>query len=202
MKNTDGRIDAYISKSADFAQPVLNHLRKLVHIACPDVQETIKWGFPHFEYKGEILCSFASFKKHCVFSFWKSTLLTDPYQILETIGRTAMGHLGRITDISELPSDKIIKDYIKEAARLNADGIKLPSKSKPASTKELVVPDYFMQALNKNKKALKTFENFSYSNKKEYVEWVTEAKTEETRTKRLAEGIEWMAEGKIRHWKY
>lgn len=202
MKNTDARIDAYISKSADFAQPVLNHLRKLVHIACPDVQETIKWGFPHFDYKGEILCSFASFKKHCVFGFWKSTLMTDSYGIMETIGRTAMGHLGRITDISELPSDKIIKEYIKEAAKLNADAIKLPSKSKTASKKELVVPEYFMHALNKNKKALNTFEKFNYTNKKEYVEWVTEAKTEATRTKRLIEAIEWMSEGKIRHWKY
>ena len=202
MKHTDARIDLYIAKSADFAQPILLHLRKLVHIACPDAEETIKWGFPHFEYCGEILCSFASFKKHCVFSFWKASIMTDPYHVMETIGRTAMGHLGKITDMSELPTDTIIKEYIKEAAKLNKDGIKLPSKSKTSSQKQLLIPDYLIQALKKNKKALATFEKFSPSHKNQYVEWITEAKTNATRNKRLITTIEWLTEGKDLNWKY
>jgi uncharacterized protein YdeI (YjbR/CyaY-like superfamily) len=197
----DKRIDAYIKNSADFAKPVLNHLRELVHKACPDVAETIKWGFPNFEYKG-VLCSMAAFKEHCAFNFWKVKLMNDPYNILEKEERTGMGVLGRIKSISELPKDKIFLSYIKEAVRLNDEGVKIQRKPAAKEKKELSIPDYFMKALKKDKKALKTFENFSYSHKKEYVEWVTEAKTEETRNKRLSTAVEWMAEGKGRNWKY
>ena len=202
MGKRDKRIDVYIANAAPFAQPILNHLRELVHTACPDVEETMKWSFPHFDYSGEILCSMASFKKHCSFGFWKATLLSDPDQLLEVVGKTSMGSLGQITALSDLPSDRILIKYIKEAAKLNKDGIKIASKAKTPVKKELQVPDYFKKALQQNKKALKTFDEFSNSNKKEYVEWVTGAKTEETREKRLETAIEWMSEGKIRHWKY
>jgi uncharacterized protein YdeI (YjbR/CyaY-like superfamily) len=202
MKSQDERIDLYIAKSADFAQPILNHLRKVIHSACPGVNETIKWGFPHFDYCGEILCSFASFKQHCSFGFWKASIMNDPYGLLQTVGKTAMGHMGKLTNLSDLPTDKILKEYIKEAARLNKEGIKLPTKVKTASAKSLEVPPYFTAALKKNKKALQTFEAFSYSHKKEYVEWVIEAKTDATRDKRMATTIEWLSEGKNRHWKH
>ncbi len=202
MKNQDPRIDSYIAKSATFAQPILIYLRELIHHSCPDVVETIKWGFPHFEYSGEILCSMASFKKHCAFGFWKASIMSDPHKLLQTIGKTAMGSLGQIADISQLPPDAILIDYIKEAASLNKDGIKVPSKVKPGEKKETLVPDYILSALNGNKEALETFDNFSPSNKKEYIEWITEAKTEETRNKRLETAMEWMAEGKGRNWKY
>lgn len=199
MAQKDKRIDAYIAKSAEFAQPIMEHLRALVHKACPEVTETIKWGFPHFEYKG-ILCTITSFKQHCSFGFWKATLMEDPQGILETIGKTAMGHLGSIKNINDLPADKTIVAYIKVAMKLNDEGINVvrPKTEK----KTLVVPSYLKKALAANKKALKTFEDFSYSNKKEYVEWITEAKTDATREKRLATALEWMAEGKIRNWKY
>ncbi len=177
-----------MAKSADFAQPILHQLRQVVHDACPEVEETIKWGFPHFEYKG-ILCSMAAFKQHCAFGFWKASLMSDPNRLLSTVGKTAMGHFGQIKSVADLPSDPILKRYIKEAVKLNHEEAKLPKRAKPS-------------ALSKNKKALKAFESFSYSNKKEYVEWVTEAKTEETREKRLATSVDWMAEGKVRNWKY
>ena len=198
---TDKRIDAYIEKSADFAKPVMQHLRTLVHKACPDVTETVKWGFPHFEYKG-ILCSMAAFKQHCSFGFWKASLVDDPDGILERVGKTSMGSLGTITSKKDLPADKVIVSYIKAAVKLNDEGINI-EKPKPASSpKELVVPVAFTKALNKNKDARKTYEAFSHTNKKEYVDWVNDAKTEATRDKRISTAIEWMAEGKIRHWKY
>lgn len=199
----DKRIDAYIAKSADFAKPILKHFRELVHKACPDVEETMKWSFPHFDYKGGVMCSMAAFKQHCAVSFWKASLLSDAKKLVEK-ARTeeAMGHLGRITSLKDLPKDAVLLKYIKEAMKLNEQGIKLSPKTKPGVKKELVVPAYFTTALKKNKAALKTFEGFSNTNKKEYVEWVTDAKTEETRQSRLSTAVEWMSEGKIRHWKY
>jgi uncharacterized protein YdeI (YjbR/CyaY-like superfamily) len=144
----------------------------------------------------------AAFKQHCAFGFWKASLMSDPRKLMSTVGKTAMGHFGQIKSVADLPSDAILKRYIKEAVKLNDDDAKLPTRAKPSDKKELKVPDYFMKALSKNRKALKTFEGFSYSNQKEYVEWVTEAKTEETREKRLSTAVEWMAEGKVRNWKY
>jgi uncharacterized protein YdeI (YjbR/CyaY-like superfamily) len=202
MATYDLRVDAFIERSAPFAQPIMNHLRELIHKACPDVEETWKWSFPHFMYKGSILCSMAAFKAHCSFGFWKAAIMPDPDGILTTVGKTAMGHLGQIRDLKDLPKDKILKAYIKEAMRLNDEGIDVPRKPKTGEKKELETPGYFITALKKNKLALKTFGAFSYSNKKEYVEWVTEAKTEATQEKRLAQAIEWLAEGKVRNWKY
>lgn len=201
MGKKDKRVDAYISKSADFAKPVLRHLRGLVHEACPDAEETMKWSFPHFDYKG-MMCSMAAFKQHCAFGFWKAAIMEDYDKLLYPMGETAMGHFGQIKNLMDLPSDKTILNYIKEATRLNDQGVKLPQKARTATTRKLVVPSDFKRALTKNKEAAATFEEFSYSNKKEYVEWVTEAKTAETRQKRLATSIEWLAEGRIRNWKY
>ncbi|MCW3091892.1 MAG: hypothetical protein JWP81_2961 [Ferruginibacter sp.] len=202
MGKKEKAIDDYINKSADFAKPILHHLRELVHTACPTVEEKMKWSFPHFDYKGEMMCSMAAFKQHCIFGFWKAVLMKDPILVENARSEVAMGHLGRITSKKDLPPDKTITAWIKEAMQLNDLGIKLPSKPKTAEKKEILVPDYFTKALGKNKKALQTFENYAYSHKKEYVEWITEAKTEETRNKRMATAIEWIAEGKSRHWKY
>jgi uncharacterized protein YdeI (YjbR/CyaY-like superfamily) len=201
MGKTDKRVDDYMAKSQDFAKPILIHLRKLVHKACPGVEETIKWGFPNFVYNG-VMCSMASFKEHAAFNFWKASLLADPKKILFKKGETSMGDLGRIKSLSDLPSDKIMLEYLKEAAKLNKSGVKVQRKKVSKEKKELVVPDYLTSALNKNKNALTTFETFSYTNKKDYVEWITEAKTEETRNSRLKTAVEWMAEGKVRNWKY
>jgi len=198
----DPRIDAYINdKAAAFAKPILEHLRELVHAACPGVEETWKWSFPHFMYKGAVLCSMAAFKEHAVFGFWKASLMDDPHGILTTTDRESMGHMGRLTSLKDLPKDKILKEYIKQAAKLNEQGIK-KERPKAAPKKELEVPAYFMEAIKKNKAALKTFEGFSNTNKREYVEWITDAKTDDTREKRIAQSVAQMAEGKVRHWKY
>ncbi len=202
MAKKEKKIDAYIAKSADFAKPILLHIRELVHKACPDVEEKMKWSFPHFDYKGEMMCSMAAFKQHAVFGFWKAALMKDPILVETARSEVAMGHLGRLASLKDLPSDKKMTAWIKEAMQLTDKGIKLPAKAKSAEKKELVVPDYFIKALSKNKKAKQVFENFAYSHKKEYLEWITEAKTEETRNKRMATALEWMTEGKGRNWKY
>lgn len=203
MGTLDKKIDAYIMRSADFAKPILIHIREQVHKACPEVEEGMKWSFPHFMYKGSILCSMAAFKQHCAFVFWLGSVMKDPNKILKSgENKTAMGHLGQLTSVEDLPSDKVLKAYIKEAMSLIDKGVKIEKKPSSETKKELKVPSYFMNALKKNKKALGTFEKFSNTNKKEYLEWVTGAKTEETRDSRLETAIEWMAEGKIRHWKY
>lgn len=193
------KIDAYIENSADFAKPILTHLRELVHKACPDVEEKWKWSFPNFDYKGPF-CSMAAFKQHASFGFWKASLMKDSNKILNAKNE-AMGQMGRITSLADLPPDDVMIAYIKEAKELNDKGIKLPSKPK-SDKKELVIPDYFTTALEENAAAQEAFENFSYSHKKEYIEWLVEAKTEETRNKRLTKALEMMSEGKSRHWKY
>jgi uncharacterized protein YdeI (YjbR/CyaY-like superfamily) len=165
------------------------------------VEEKIKWGMPFFDYKGEGLCNMASFKQHCAFGFWKASLMKDKKLIENAKGETAMGHFGKITSLKDLPSDATIMRYIKEAMKLNDEGIKV-EKKKPTSAKEVQPPDYFFKELKKNKAAQKTFEAFSPSNKKEYVMWITEAKSEATRNSRMTTAIEWMAEGKPRNWKY
>lgn len=194
-------IDAYIAKSADFAKPILNHIRDLVHKTCPDAEEKMKWSMPFFDYKGEMLCHMAAFKQHAVMSFWKASLMKDPALMANAQSETSMGHLGRLTSMKDLPSDKKIAVWIKEAMALNDKGIKV-AKPKSTEKKELVVPDYFIIALSKNKKAKQIFDAFAYSHKKEYVQWITEAKTEETRNKRMASAIEMITEGKSRNWKY
>ena len=201
MPTHDPRVDEYISKSADFAKPVLTYLRDVVHKACPDVNETIKWNFPNFEYAGGILCSMAAFKQHCVFGFWLASLMTDPNKLLTIGEKTAMGHLGQIKSIADLPPEKVLVKYIKEAMLLNEKGAKI-SKKKVTEIKEVEVPPYFLDALRQNKTAYSTFEKFSPSHKKEYLEWITEAKSEATRNKRIATALEWLEEGKPRLWKY
>ncbi len=201
MPIKDPRIDLYISKSAEFAKPILLHLRELVHVACPDVQETIKWSFASFDYKGP-MCSMASFKQHCVFGFWKASLMKDKSLVSNAESESAMGHYGKITSLKDLPSDKKIISHIKEAMMLNEKRIKLPAKKITAAKKEVVVPDSFLKQLQKHKKAFTTFNNFSPSHKREYVEWITEAKTDETKNRRMETAIEWMSVGKSRNWKY
>lgn len=205
MGKKEPRIDAYINQSEEFAKPILNHLRALVHKACPEVQEIVKWSSPHFDYKDGPMCHMASFKKHCAFGFWKAALMKDETLMATAKSETAMGHLGKIMSLKDLPPDKVLLAYIKEAMKLNDDGIKLPSKSKPATKEQqaaLKSPAYLAQSLKKNKAAAAVFEAFSYSNKKDYIEWLEEAKTEATRNKRLETALEWIAEGKTRHWKY
>lgn len=197
---TNARIDAYIEKSAPFAKPILQHIRALVHQACPGATETIKWGMPFFEYKG-IICNMAAFKNHCSLGFFKAGQMQNAPE-LQSNNKDAMGHLGKITSLQDLPADEVLVGYIKEAASLNEAGVKKATPKKTAEKKELTIPEEVIQALETNTAARDTFNNFPYSHKKEYVEWITEAKTEATRTKRINTMLEWVAEGKGRNWKY
>ncbi len=193
MGKKDPRVDAYIAKSAEFAKPILRHLRETVHKGCPGVEETMKWSFPHFLHEG-MLCSMASFKSHCAFGFWKGKLIVPE-------NPEAMGQFGRITALSDLPGDSVLVGYVREAVRLNETGGKVQRKPREPK-KTLPTPPDLKAALKKNAKARTTFEGFSPSRKREYVEWITGARAEKTRKKRLAIAVEWMAEGKPRNWKY
>lgn len=196
------KIDEYVDNSGDFAKPILNHLRELVHETCPEVEEAWKWSFPNFMYRGAILCSMAAFKHHCSFGFWKAAIMENEEGVLSVQDKVSMGHLGKITCLKDLPKDAVIKKYIKAAMKLNEDGIKVSPKPKTAKKKQIETPEYFEKVLKMNKEAKKVFESFSYSNRKDYLEWFAEAKTEATRDKRIAQAIEWLEEGKTRHWKY
>jgi uncharacterized protein YdeI (YjbR/CyaY-like superfamily) len=201
MKNP--AVDAYIAKSAAFARPILRHLRALMHRAHPRIGEAMKWGVPHFEHKG-IVAGMAAFKAHAAFGFWSSRLLKeklgkDAAKLFPTSGAAAM--FGRrITSLEDLPPDALLIRAIKAAVALNEAGVrpKRALKKRPP----VKPPAYLLAALRKNAKAKKTFEGFTPSQQREYVEWLTEAKQEATREKRLATTLEWLAEGKQRNWKY
>ena len=191
--------DGYIDNAAEFSKPILKYIRQAVHEECPEVTEVIKWGFPCFDYKG-FLCGMTAHKHHCSFTFWKGSVMDDPDGILEIVGKTGMGSLGKIKNLDDMPDDAVFRKYLRHAVDLNDKGVKKESP-KPSKT-ELVIPDHFIDAVSQNAKALQTFENFSNYNKKEYVEWITDAKTDTTRDRRMKQAIEWMAEGKVRNWKY
>lgn len=197
MGKRDSRIDAYIAKSADFARPILTHIRDVVHEACPEVEETLKWRNPSFMHHG-LLCGMAAFKQHAIFGFWKGRLIeVDKNKSLE-----AAGSFGRITKVSDLPSKRVLIGYVRQAMALNESGAKAPTKHPRSPKPALLTPAYFTAALKKNKQAAMNYEAFSPSAKREYIEWLTEAKAESTRTKRLATAVEWIADGKKRNWKY
>lgn len=196
MGTRDPKVDAYINQAAPFAQPILTTIRETVHASCPGVEEAIKWGFPHFLYKG-MLCSMASFTRHAAFGFWKGSLVTGSGK-----GAAAMGQFGRITKLSDLPSLKTLAEYVKQAAALNDRGVKAARVSKKAPPKPIAVPADLTAAFRTNAKAKAGFAALSPSHRREYLEWITEAKGAETRARRLAQAVEWMAQGKSRNWKY
>ena len=200
MGTRDPRVDAYIEKSAEFARPILMHIREVVHAACPEAEETMKWSFPHFMYRG-MLCSMASFKQHCAFGFWKGSIILGR-QSEGDDGDSAMGQFGRITSLADLPGDDVLTDYVHQAMRLNEQGVTAPNRAKKEPKPPLETPDYLTAALAENDAARETFERFNASQRRDYVEWLVEAKTEATRQKRLATTLEWLAEGKPRMWKY
>ncbi|HEY3215592.1 MAG TPA: YdeI/OmpD-associated family protein [Candidatus Eisenbacteria bacterium] len=199
MGKKDPRIDAYIARSAPFAKPILKHLRRVVHAGCPGVEETLKWSMPAFEYKGP-LCGMAAFKQHATFGFWKERLLRGDKRTLGKSTEKAMGQFGRLTSLDDLPSERALVGLVKRAAALNDAGKKVPRNTRPKP--KLVVPAYFMAALKQHPQALDTFRGFSTSQRREYVDWVTEAKTEITRQRRLDTSVAWIAQGRIRNWKY
>jgi len=193
----DPRVDAYIAKSPEFAQPILKRIREAVHAGCPDAVETIKWSVPSFEYKGPF-CGMASFKKHAMFGFWKHALLKD---VLPKGDHRAFGRFGHIESIDDVPSKAELVKLVRIARKLNDDGVKVPRAKKTAKP-PVKTPSDLMAALRKSPRALATFEEFPPSHKREYVEWITGAKGADTRARRVAQAVEWIAQGKSRNWKY
>lgn len=202
-KNYDPAVDAYIAKAENFARPILEHWRRLVHENCPKVEEAIKWGIPHFDYKGDHMCVMASHKAHSSFTFLKGDLMSDSRlksaKDLKPIKRL----LGKITQFSELIPDQEFIVMIKEAVQLNEMGVKI-QREKPVEEKPKVLetPDFFLNALEGSSKAKDIFESRSNSFRKEYIIWISDAKTDQTRQKRIDEALEWIADGKGRFWKH
>lgn len=195
----DKRIDAYLAKSAPFAQPILKRLRRLVHTGCPGAVETIKWGHPSFLHSGRILCGMGAFKAHAIFGFWHQGM---EKLLARKFGRTmeAMGLMGRITSPADLPDDTTMLRLIRTAVKLHDEG--RPARPKPRPKPALPVPADLAAALRKNKKAAAHWAGFSPSARREYIEWITEAKRPATRAKRLATTVAWVATGKKQNWKY
>jgi uncharacterized protein YdeI (YjbR/CyaY-like superfamily) len=198
MPKKDPRIDAVIRESAPFAKPILTHIRKVIHKYCPRVEETIKWGMPHFLYDGKMLCGMGPFKEHCRFGFWNGSQIVNPDGSKAKIG---MGDNDALTSLKDLPSEKLLASYIKQAMKLAESGAS-PMKGRVAKKAPVRTPPDFLRALKANRKAFDHYQAFSPSHKREYVEWIAGAKTEATRESRLETAVDWIARGKSRNWKY
>jgi uncharacterized protein YdeI (YjbR/CyaY-like superfamily) len=198
MASSDPRVDTYIERAAPFAHPVLQTLRKAVHEACPDAQETMKWSMPFFTLEGRILAHMAAFKQHCAFGFWRGRQVADQGKEDE-----AMGQFGRIASVADLPPRRELVRLIQRAATAP---VPATAETAPPATKKpkapVPVPEVLSKALRTHARARASFEKFSNSQRREYIDWIAEAKREETRQRRVAQAIEWLAEGKTRNWKY
>ena len=197
MGKKDPRVDAYIAAAAEFARPILTEIRSAVHAACPDVEETLKWSMPTFMHHG-ILCGMAAFKRHATLGFWKGKLILDRNGARAD---EAMGQFGRLATVRDLPPRRILAGYIRKAVALNEEGIKV-ARPKRAPKPPPKAPADLSAALSRNRKAAAHWQDFTPGKKREYVEWITEARTAPTRKKRVGTAVGWIAEGKTRNWKY
>ena len=197
MSGHDPRVDAYIARSADFARPILDHLRAVVHASCPEVEESLKWSMPFFSYQGAPMCMMAAFKQHCGFGFWLSK------QVVGTAADDGMGQFGKLASLRDLPPKRVLAGYVKKAMALNEAGVRL-SRPKAAAKPSPTLPGDLAALLAQKKYAAArtTYQGFSPSAQREYVDWIGAAKTDATRQKRIATTLEWLAEGKPRNWKY
>lgn len=199
MAKFNSKVEEYIATSEDFAKPILKHLQQIIHETCSDVEEDIKWGTPHYGYKGDHLCMMGGFKNHCSFSLYKAEFMKDKAIQDSVKAGKKFGFMDKIKSVADLPSKNILVAYIKEAMAINEKGIKkvMPKSDKP---KVIETPDYFTKELSKNTKAKTVFESKSPSFRKNYLIWITDAKTDDTRQKRIEQSLEWIAEGKGRFW--
>ena len=195
MGTKDKRVDEFIERANPFARPILKRLRTWAHRHAPGCEETLKWGMPHFQYKGKLFCGMSAFKEHCAFGFWHPLMRRDDNSL------EGMGSFGKIRSVEDLPTEAEFAKMAREAMRLTDEGVKAPPRPKAEKT-PLVVPKDLAAALKRHAAAAKAFEEFSYSHRREYIAWITEAKRDETRAARVKQAVEWMAEGKPRHWKY
>lgn len=198
MPRHDPRIDAYLANAAPFAQPILERLRELVLAASPEIEETLKWSAPSFLYRGKILCGMSAFKHHASFGFWQHALVMGADE-----PRDGAGSFGKLTTLADLPSKRALAPLLRKAMALIDAGAPSSGPRKTSAPKPPPeIPADLAAALQQNAAARRTFEAFSPSHRREYVEWIIEAKRDETRHKRLSQTLEWLAEGKSRHWKY
>jgi uncharacterized protein YdeI (YjbR/CyaY-like superfamily) len=198
MPPLDPRVDDYIERAAPFAQDLLRHWRATVHAHCPDVVETIKWGFPNFTYRDKILTGMAAFKAHCSIGFWHGEAAVGA----DRAKGGAMGDFGRLTTLKDLPPKAEQKAILKRAMQLIEDGVKARPARAAAPKPPPEIPEDLVAALRADAAALRHFESFPPGQQREYVDWIVEAKKPETRARRLAQAVEWIAEGKRRNWKY
>jgi uncharacterized protein YdeI (YjbR/CyaY-like superfamily) len=201
MSKFNPKVDGYIAKLEDFAKPILEHLRQTILDTCPDAEEDIKWGTPHYAYKGDHLCMMGGFKNHCSFSLYKAEFMKDK-EIADSVkAGKKFGYMDKVKSVSDLPSEKVLVSLIKEAMSINEQGIKkiMPKSEKP---KILETPEYLVESLNANKKAKAVWESKSDAFRKDYLVWIIDAKTDATRQKRIEQSLEWIADGKVRFWQY
>ena len=199
MAKPDSRVTDYIGKAQPFAQPILSHIRELWDANCPDGEEAIKWGMPAMTYKGRNVSGMAAFKEHATLGFWYGKLVTGG----TGFENAAMGSFGRIASLDDLPDDEALGHLIRKSVELIDAGVKPPQFSEKKPPKgALETPPALAAALAGNRQAQATFESFAPSHRREYCEWVSEAKRDETRDKRVAQAVEWLAQGKKRNWKY
>ena len=201
---TSPEIDSYVANAQPFARPILTHVRDLVHQACPEIEETIKWSQPFFVYRGAILCNMAGFKAHCSFHFWGREI-SGVLRESKVLSEENITSFGRISTLSSLPADEQMLTWIRKAVAFIDSGqytSPVAARSKKERSKAAELPAEFETALRKNQKASAAFQAISPSCKREYIEWINEAKRSETRDKRIATALEWIAEGKQRNWKH
>lgn len=197
----DPRVNDYIARAADFAKPILEHWRELIHTACPEITEAVKWAIPHFDYKGKSMLVMAAYKNHCSFSFLQASSMSDSRLKESADLKPVQRFLGKVTSLNDLPNDDEFIAMIKEAMKLNEKG-KAAAKKPAATTKIIETPDSFQQSLNANPAVLKVWKSKSPSFQKEYNIWIGDAKTEATRQKRIDQALEWIGEDKGRFWQY
>lgn len=202
MPATDPRVDAYVAVAPDFARPILAHLRDLVHQAVPDAVETMKWSRPHFEHHG-LLAAMWAFRAHVAFALWRAAEVGASAAGADAVGADGMGQFGRIRRLEDLPPDERLVEWLRAAARLNEAGPRRRAAASKATARSMPnVPGDLRAALASSAAARATFEGFPPSHRREYLEWIVGAKRPETRARRVAQAVEWMAEGRGRNWKY
>jgi len=197
--------DEYLERCEPFAAPILARIRKAMHQACPEIEETMKWNAPHFEHHG-LIAGVAAFKRHVRLIFWRGKELTAPAGSFARVGRTGMGAL-RLEQLSDLPPQRVLVKYAKQAAKLNESAARAPQRGTGRTAarraqRPISAPRDLAAALRKNARARCTFDDFSATHRREYVEWIEAAKRDTTRASRIEQAVAWMAEGKSRNWKY
>lgn len=195
MNEASENITAYIEKATPEFKEVMIALRSVLNNPNFDIKEDWKWGAPNFNNEG-MICWLAHFRNHVGMNFFKGTLIKDKYNLFTHYREEKGNRQLKFSDINQIIPEQI-EYYIEEAIKLNQENIKVVKKEIDTS-----LPLDLETELNNNPKAKMFFESLAPSYKRDYIEWIEEAKREATRTKRLATTMEWLSEGKKKNWKY